>query len=317
MAKQHWFRLHLILWLLATAVWLRPSPMPATQAAPAYSLHKADSPNAILSPVWGPNIQQWSILIVLYARQYGLDPDFVAAVIKEESNGDHSAVSRAGAVGLMGVMPTGPGLEWRPTTEALKDPATNISWGSAILGEIIKQSGGDVYSALAAYTGGWPQVEAKVPRQYAANVLNNYGRAIVVRSGLSPEIANRWTLAVELRRGNVPSESLLVLGSQPLSGLQVYGEHVVYDFVDPSGRTYFVKGYAVPVALVVPPWNTDFFGSGDSLESQLQGRLTGIVDKSEGHNPAVLIACLPSLSRLRGHASTRWYAPSFCPDGHR
>lgn len=307
-----------ILFIFIGSLVLVNAPAKPVRAAGSEGLKKNEQMPVILSPVWGPAIEQWSTHIGVLAEAHGLDADFIAAVIKEESNGDHRVVSRAGAVGLMGVMPTGPGLEWRPSAEELMNPATNLRWGVAILSEIIRQSGGDLYAALAAYSGGWEQVDSRVPRRYAADVLDQYGRAVAARNGVSPDIASQWTLAVQLRNGNVPDGSLLVLGDQPFSGLQTYGEHTVYNYVDQSGRAYYVKGYAVPVALIIPLGeNAELFGKADVLEEELQTRLGRINAKMNKGNPHVLIACLPSLSRLRGRASTRWFAPSYCPSWHR
>lgn len=301
--------------LLALYVVDRVKPAEAATISPELS-RRITRPT--LSPIWKKTIQQWSSHIGILADVYGLDPDFIAAVVREESNGDPRVVSRVGAVGLMGVMPASPGLEWRPAVDELKSPSTNLRWGVAILSEIVRQSGGDLYSALAAYSGGWEKATSRVPRNYAASVLDYYGRAVVARNGISPDIASQWTLAVEFRRGHVPNESLLVLGDQPVSGLITYGEHMVYDYVDQAGRSYYVRGYAVPVALVVPIGTDSIsFGSADTLEIELQTRLGETHEKISGSNPRILIACLPSLSRLRGHASTRWFAPSFCPSWHR
>jgi hypothetical protein len=261
-------------------------------------------------------VQQWSSYIYTMAESSGLDPDFIAAVIDEESNGDPNVISHAGAVGLMGVMPTGPGLEWRPSPDELQNPMVNLRWGVGILAEVVKQSGGDLYSALAAYAGGWDQVNSRVPRQYAANVLDSYGRAVLIRHGLSPDIAAQWTIAIELTKGNVPNTPLLVLGDQPLSGLHMYAEHLIFDYVDAQGQAFYIRGYVVPVALVVPldpitgsPAQVDVVDGETALENP---------DGSEVQlNPRVLLACLPSLSRLRGHVGTRWFAPTDCPSWHR
>lgn len=43
--------------------------------------------------------------IITYSRKNSIDPFLVAAIIKNESNFDHKAVSKAGAVGLMQIMP--------------------------------------------------------------------------------------------------------------------------------------------------------------------------------------------------------------------
>ena len=268
----------------------------------------------VLSPVWGIRIRQWSELIEREAKASGLDPDFIAAVMNAESNGDQDVVSRVGAVGLMGVMPAGPGLEWRPSPESLKDPDINMSWGVAILTAIIRQSGGDIGAALAAYSGGWDQASSRVPMAYASRVLNEYGRAVAARSNVSPDIATQWTVATEIRRGHIPVERL-ILSDEPISGLRTYGEHVVYHYSDDNGRALFVKGFAVPLAVVVPLDGTaDYSGT---VDRQLLARLGMSDNKISDSNPEVIKACLPSLSRLRGRLATRWFAPSACPAWHR
>lgn len=307
--------------LFAVLLTLRPSPAAEPAAEPAF-LHDelVATQTEILSPIWSPAIQQWSAYIGALAGVYGLDPDLIAAVVWEESNGQPAIVSNAGAVGLMGVMPSGPGLEWRPPADELKNPSVNLRWGVGILAEVVRQSGGDLYAALAAYSGGWEQVNSKVPREYASRVLDNYGRAVVVRSGYSPDIASQWTIAVEIRRGYVPHESLLVLGPQPLSGLHLYGRHLVYNYVDEAGNGYYITGYAVPVALVVPlsqvnrPAGAVTVSGGDLSWQAAPGTDAG---KQSQANPHIIMACLPSLSRLRGQNSTRWFAPSQCPSWHR
>ncbi len=303
--------------LLFTAVFFGPY-LPARASQPPEQSQIRET--AVLSPVWGPLIQQWSDYIGVVAEANGLDPDFIAAVIQEASSGNPAAVSRAGAVGLMGVMPASDGKERRPSPAELKNPALNLRWGVGILSEVVQQSGGDLYSALAAYNSGWEQVDDGTSRHYAANVLDNYGRAIMVRNGLSPDIATQWTIAIELTKGNVPLEPLLVLGDQPASGLYTYGEHTIYNYVDESGRAYFVRGYVVPVSLVVPQEalsDTAGSGNGNEVDVYLQSRLSQTGVKVANSNPRLLQACLPSLTRLRGLSSTRWFAPSDCPASNR
>lgn len=300
-------------------LFLHPSE---TNAAPRQGLHRTEnSPETtLLSPMWGPTIRQWSTYIGVLADMHGLDPDFIAAVVKEESNGFVDGVSSVGAVGLMGVMPQGPGLEWRPTTEELMVPAVNLRWGVAILAEVVRQSGGDLASALAAYSGGWEYAGSTVPRAYAASVLDNYARAVLIRQGLSPDIASQWTIAVEINKGYVPHDSLLILGDQPVSGLYTYAPHRVFDYIDNFGHSYYINGYAVPIALIAPAYSepgSTVTGWDNEIDIHLQARLSGDDVKIDTSNPRIILACLPSLSRLRGIASTRWFAPSGCPSWHR
>lgn len=268
----------------------------------------------ILAPTWRGNIRRWSPEIHTVSQKYGIDPDLIAAVVEAESHGDPVAESHVGAVGLMGVMPTGPGFEWRPTREELRDPFTNLDWGTAILTDILRQSGGDISAALAAYNGGWRQTDIPVTQNYAAQVLNYYGQAVAARSGVSPEIATEWSIAVEINRGYIPSETLLV-GKEPVSGLRTYGGHMLFRDVDSMGRAFYIRAYAVPVGLRVPLEEAPAtLGPSDRVEPIIMARLgLGEPEKIATSNAHVLLACLPSLRRLRGRLSTRWYAPSGCP----
>lgn len=266
-----------------------------------------------LAEVWSPTVLRWSSQITQIAQKYGVDRDLIAAMVEAESNGYPSVESYAGAVGLMGVMPAGPGFEWRPTREELFDPYTNIDWGTAIFTAILRQSGGDVKAALAAYNGGWELTTIEETQAYAARVLNLFGQAVASRSGISPEIASEWTIGIELTRGNIPSE-LLLLGQQPFSGLHRYGEHLLFWDVQNSEQPLYVKGWALPVGLVVPLEKGIVYGESSRLEPVIMARLgVGEPVKESLVNPHVLLACLPSLERLRGRLSTRWFAPTACP----
>lgn len=270
-----------------------------------------------ISPYWAQSIQGWSDYIMTLSATYGFDPDFIAAVIRHESAGDHRVVSYMGAVGLMGVMPTGPGLEWRPSPEELLVPATNLRWGMAILSHVVEASGGDLFAALAAYNGGWDQVNSREPRQYAASVLDSYARALVSRHGIPPETAAQWTIAVEIVGGNVPVEPLMVLGRQPISDLRLFAEHTVFRYGENPGQFHYVRGYAVPVGLTDIMDDTNAFGEPDELESALLARLGDKAAYNSDADARVILACLSKMPRLRGQVTTRWYAPSGCPVGDR
>jgi soluble lytic murein transglycosylase-like protein len=84
------------------------------------------------------------------ARRTGLPPEMVLAVIDVESGFDPYAVSRAGAQGLMQVMPF-----WRRELghRRLVDVADNILMGCTILHYYYEQEHGDWMKALARYNG--------------------------------------------------------------------------------------------------------------------------------------------------------------------
>jgi soluble lytic murein transglycosylase len=90
-----------------------------------------------------------------------LDPYLVAAVINAESGFRDDAVSGAGAVGLMQILPSTAqavaariGLKGRMDAAALKNPETNIRIGCDYLAELVDRYDGNVDLALAAYNAG-------------------------------------------------------------------------------------------------------------------------------------------------------------------
>lgn len=98
-----------------------------------------------------PEVSRWAALIVKHARTNNLQPALVAGLIATESGGNPDAVSPAGAVGLMQVMPSEQ-IAGRPTTAALKEPEFNIVYGCALLASMRARHGTQA-GMLAAYYG--------------------------------------------------------------------------------------------------------------------------------------------------------------------
>ena len=93
------------------------------------------------------------------AAANGLPPALVFGVIRQESAFDANAQSRAGASGLMQLMPgtarelaRGLGLSW--SRQQLSDPSWNVQVGTSYLRQVMAMFGGNLELALAGYNGG-------------------------------------------------------------------------------------------------------------------------------------------------------------------
>lgn len=106
-----------------------------------------------LSPV-PTHAQDLDALVREAARQAAIPPSWIRAVLRVESAGDRQAISSAGAMGLMQIMPA----TWRDLRHALNlgadpfDPHDNIVAGAAYL-RWLHDRYGDV-GFLAAYNAG-------------------------------------------------------------------------------------------------------------------------------------------------------------------
>lgn len=138
--------------------------------------------------------------ILYYATLYGVDPAYVAAIIKRESDYDPRAVSRKDARGLMQMMPDT--FDWVRKNTGYRDakidilfqPEPAIKMGCYLLRYIIDtMKTDDPVLVACAYHAGWGNVQswlkkystdgktltlAQIPtddtRYYAGKVLNAY-----------------------------------------------------------------------------------------------------------------------------------------------
>ncbi len=90
-------------------------------------------------------------MIDQYALRYGLPVSLLHAVITAESAYDPNAISRAGAVGLMQLMPE---TARRYGVTNRRNPADNIDAGTRYLRDLLVMFNYDLVLALAAYNAG-------------------------------------------------------------------------------------------------------------------------------------------------------------------
>lgn len=139
-------------------------------------------------------------LVSSYAKKYGADEHLIYSIIREESLFQPEVVSRAGAIGLMQIMPaTGKAVARkervkRYRTSFLYSPEVNIRLGVSYFTSLLEDFDGTAPYALAGYNGGphnvtrWigkigamdtdefvEEIPFKETRKYVKRVLRTYG----------------------------------------------------------------------------------------------------------------------------------------------
>ena len=117
------------------------------------------------------------------AGKYRLDPELVHIVIRAESNYDAFAISSAGAMGLMQLMPA-TALQYGVGN--VFDPAQNIEGGVRYLRDLVRLYNGQTKLVLAAYNAGQEAVRRYkgIPpypetRSYIAGIMRTYKKPTV------------------------------------------------------------------------------------------------------------------------------------------
>jgi hypothetical protein len=137
-----------------------------------------ENSNCTISNTYPQDVRQWCEQIMRHARNNGLEPDLIAALIWQESGGNPNAYSKSGAVGLMQVMPrdglaasfqciNGPCFTNRPSISELERPNFNIKYGTGMLAGLFNKYG-DIREALKYYG------PMNVGYYYADKVLSIY-----------------------------------------------------------------------------------------------------------------------------------------------
>jgi soluble lytic murein transglycosylase-like protein len=151
-----------------------PDPPPPVAAPPLVAPTPAHTTTAPLTPA------EMHQMLVSAGTLHNIDVDLLASVVKAESNGNVHAVSRAGAQGLMQLMPsTASGLGVHNSFV----PEQNIGGGTTYLDQLLTRYHDDITLAVAAYNAGPAAVDRYhgVPpyaetRAYVARVIREFNR---------------------------------------------------------------------------------------------------------------------------------------------
>ena len=106
----------------------------------------------------------WADIVKAESRRWDIDPSLTYAVIRQESMFDPEAVSSAGAIGLMQIMPaTGKTIAreiGEPfSIETLYTPEGSIRYGTYYLHKLLKEFDSNCEITLAGYNGGPPNAK--------------------------------------------------------------------------------------------------------------------------------------------------------------
>lgn len=136
-------------------------------------------PDLLSAPADTNTPTSFDVAITQASSRYQIPAALIRAVIRVESNYNPNAVSRAGAMGLMQLMP-GTASD-QGVTDRL-DPEQNIMGGTRYLRWLANRFQGDIIKTLAGYHAGHGAVELKggIPysatEHYVKKVLGHYYR---------------------------------------------------------------------------------------------------------------------------------------------
>jgi len=155
----------------------------------------------VLPPILGDAIYplEYRDLIKKYSLANNLDPNFLAAVIRHESNFHPQATSPVGARGLLQIMPvTGLSIA-RNLGEAgsynankLYDPETSVRYGAWYLAFNLNKYRGNIDLTLIAYNAGYAAADAYA--RYRPELASNFQYAQIVRKNkaIYDQLYGQW-----------------------------------------------------------------------------------------------------------------------------
>ena len=148
---------------------------------------------AAAAATWGyrtltalPDLRRWDAAVEAAAREFGVDANLLRGLMAAESGGDPEALSRAGAIGLLQLMPATAReeadrlrvVDYAP--ERLTEGALNVRLGASYLARLLKRYEGAEPFAIAAYNAGPSRVN-----RWRAAAPNATPREVIEREGFA------------------------------------------------------------------------------------------------------------------------------------
>lgn len=189
------------------------------------------APNAPkeIQNTWG----KWESQIRQAAKEAGIDPRLLAAVVARESGGDPNARSEAGALGLAQLMPA--------TAESLgvtdpADPMQNLRGGAMYLKQLSDKYQGDLPRTLAAYNFGMGNVDSgkaypMETRKYVQDVSSWYAGFDL--DGVGKEATGHLE-AVSGADTSTSGDPLLVASQRWTQAIREYGTQGAIEVMKPA-----------------------------------------------------------------------------------
>ncbi len=131
-----------------------------------------------------PDLARWDPYIESAAREFRVEANLLRGLMAAESGGDAEAVSHAGAVGLLQLMPATAAAEAKRlkvkayAVERLKEGPLNVRLGASYLSRLLGRYDGQVPFALAAYNAGPTRVN-----RWRAAAPDASPRGVIEREG--------------------------------------------------------------------------------------------------------------------------------------
>ena len=171
------------------------------------------SPSAI---AYSKRVEEFVPIIEETCSRHGVDPQLVKALIQVESNYNHLAVSRKGAMGLMQLMP---GTASRYGVKSAFDPHENVDGGVRYLKDLLELFG-DKQLALAAYNAGEGAVQRVNGIPEYTETQNYVRKVLALYNGDTTYIPVSGKPRMVTYYKYLDSKGVMHYASSPVSGIQ-------------------------------------------------------------------------------------------------